>query len=747
MKKFFSSLVKLVYLLALGIGFLATPEITWAANSAAFDSQSVPTTMVAGHSYPVSISFVNNGTTAWGHLSTIRLGSQNPQDNGIWGVGRASVRTPTSPGQKHRFDFTVIAPSAPGTYNFQWRMLKEGVEWFGEYSQNIVITVTSPTNNAVLVSTQVPQQMVAGQSYRIAMTYLNTGDIAWNPAENYRLAWFGANWGESRALLDQIVYPGSQYTFNFDIIAPVPGTYDFGSRMVQDGVAWFGPTSSTIITVKAPEMPEVSDGIVLADSFLYQPGSNSAYAWRFGNGLSRMMTFDTDRRLQQLSTPGKHSLVFDYHRVNTIASVVDEVTPALGSSYNYDLVDRLKNVDRAGGDDQSFEWDKAGNRIKHVREGEGSYDFIIDGESNRLTGWRGAGKSSSLSYNEVGGLIADARFDAMRKYTYDSFSRLSGVYANDVIVGDYRYNALDQRALKITGGQAIYYIYGPGGEVLAEVGPTTTNYVYSGGQILGIVRDEKFYASHNDQVGRPEVLTDANGSVVWRAENAAFDRRKVVINAIGELNVGFPGQYFDTESGLSYNWYRYYDPSLGRYIQSDPIGLHGGINTYSYSGGNPLSFVDAYGLAGQQFDFSINSPSNPIRQLWDTTSQKIDNAVRMPDYIAASGNLYIYSAGAAINLHNGNIYAQGGLTRSVPNHSYKPTACLVVGTIVGSGITGERTDTFLNGAGTQASAFIPLSNPFIGAGGGVSYAYGGDVAIEVGIGAPGASVSPITYGK
>lgn len=88
--------------------------------------------------------------------------------------------------------------------------------------------------------------------------------------------------------------------------------------------------------------------------------------------------------------------------------------------------------------------------------------------------------------------------------------------------------------------------------------------------------------------------------------------------------MGLPGQYFDQETGLHYNYFRDYDPSTGRYIESDPIGLGGGLNTYGYSRANPLRFIDPFGLAYFAKRPLQGSPwlgwasSNPIDDFFNT---------------------------------------------------------------------------------------------------------------------------------
>jgi RHS repeat-associated protein len=108
-------------------------------------------------------------------------------------------------------------------------------------------------------------------------------------------------------------------------------------------------------------------------------------------------------------------------------------------------------------------------------------------------------------------------------------------------------------------------------------------------------RTQRIYYYINDHMGRPLMITDEDQNVVWEAEPLPFGETRVSEGATVENNLRFPGQYFDQETGLHYNYHRYYDPNTGRYFRPDPIGLAGGINPYLYATNNPVNFTDPTG--------------------------------------------------------------------------------------------------------------------------------------------------------
>jgi len=118
---------------------------------------------------------------------------------------------------------------------------------------------------------------------------------------------------------------------------------------------------------------------------------------------------------------------------------------------------------------------------------------------------------------------------------------------------------------------------------------------------VAVMAEAKNYFVYADHLNAPRAISDELGKVVWRWDSEAFGATLANEDPDQDgkafsYNLRFPGQYFDQSTGLHYNGFRDYDPAIGRYIQSDPIGLNGGLNTYGYVEGNPVGFVDPYGL-------------------------------------------------------------------------------------------------------------------------------------------------------
>jgi hypothetical protein len=264
----------LIFIAALLLGLTASTSAL-AAEGATFVSQSVPSALTTGELRTVSVTMQNTGTTAWTEAGGYKLGTQNPQDNTLWVGGTRVYLNPgevVAPGASRTFTFNIVAPASAGSYNFQWRMVHEGVAWFGAFTPNVVITVTAPPPYASqFVSQTVPSTLSVGQTATVAVTLRNTGTNVWTAANNYRLGsqnpQDNGTWGVGRVFLapGEAIGRNGLKTFIFTITAPqTPGSYNFQWKMLQEGQFWFGELSPNVaISVTRPPVT-LCPGVVVS---------------------------------------------------------------------------------------------------------------------------------------------------------------------------------------------------------------------------------------------------------------------------------------------------------------------------------------------------------------------------------------------------------------------------------------------------------------------------------------------------
>lgn len=177
-------------------------------------------------------------------------------------------------------------------------------------------------------------------------------------------------------------------------------------------------------------------------------------------------------------------------------------------------------------------------------------------------------------------------------------------------------------------GSARHYLYGQDGVSLigeyaqAAAGASAsalTEIVYLEGTPVLALKDGATYFIQADHLNAPRLVKNSAGAASWRWKSDAYGVGAADQNPGGagvfEFNSRFPGQQFDSETGLYYNNARYYDPAVGRYISSDPIGLAGGVNTFLYANANPNGLSDPsgnFGIAGAVIGFGFGAGTKAL---------------------------------------------------------------------------------------------------------------------------------------
>ena len=279
--------------------------------------------------------------------------------------------------------------------------------------------------------------------------------------------------------------------------------------------------------------------------------------------------------------------------------------PTPNETYQYDPLYRLQQVDDATGAPwQSYTYDKTGDRLSKGTAGQSSTDtYSYTPNTHHLISISGY-DVSSRSMDANGNTTALQANGWMYGLGYDNTNRLTLVQQNGATTETYKLNGTGERVLKTpTSGTPTRFVYAPSGHLLFEYGGGFGARAY-------IWADDTLVAIQDGSTGTHYVYTDHLGTpraVTTTTSNTPIWTWPWLQNPFGEkpasgsgytLNLRYPGQYADAETGLNYNYFRDgYEAASGRYGQSDPLGLFGGsYSPYVYASGDPIIYIDPFGL-------------------------------------------------------------------------------------------------------------------------------------------------------
>jgi len=313
-----------------------------------------------------------------------------------------------------------------------------------------------------------------------------------------------------------------------------------------------------------------------------------------GNGLALNYDYDADYRLTAQQAGSAYDRTTVYNDVNNITDIINNLDATRTQNFTYDGMDRLTDASGVYGA-VHYEYDADGNRTLETKDGTQSSTYNYPASSNKLDNITGT-KANAYGYDANGntetknGLV----------FSYDQSNRMSQA-VNGAVTTNYSYDGKGQRVSKDVNGVKTIFIFNKDGKLIAEAdtsGAVQKDYVYFAGKPVAMATtgaSPATYYYHVDHLGTPQVLTNQAQSVVWSGDYDVFGEATLTTETVVN-NIRFPGQYYDAESGLHYNYFRDYDTSLGRYVESDPIGLGGGMNTYAYVESNPIVYYDPLGL-------------------------------------------------------------------------------------------------------------------------------------------------------
>ncbi|QFU88587.1 RHS repeat-associated core domain-containing protein [Amycolatopsis sp. YIM 10] len=375
-------------------------------------------------------------------------------------------------------------------------------------------------------------------------------------------------------------------------------------------------------------------------------------------GLIMASEWDNRHRLagQTVSTVTGHApqatVVQQRHYTYRADDAVLAIQDALGGTRNFgvDPIGRITAVD-APGRQERYAYDLAGNLVREPSAPEVPVARVTGTVMHESGDVR-------YQYDRQGRVVLKQKKRLSRKpdnwhYHWDAEDRLVGVVTPDGTHWRYRYDAFGRRIAKQRlgpdGAVAGQVLFTWDGSTLAEqIGPhgeaVTWDFDGRNRPVTQIEHapqaeiDRRFYAIVTDLVGTPTELVDDAGQLAWRAQTTLWGEALAALNQRTTTPLRFPGQYHDDETGLHYNFFRYYDPETGRYQSNDPLGLFGTPNPHAYVA-DPMRLTDPLGLMTCEEaedalrNLDPNDPANEARRS-EAWNKLYEDAENHPDRIA-----------------------------------------------------------------------------------------------------------------